>query len=38
MNINKDPLHVPNGPITSSKMKALKEALNGLVSFNHDIN
>jgi hypothetical protein len=27
----KDPLHVRNGPITRSKMKALKEALNGLV-------
>jgi hypothetical protein len=30
-NINKDPLHVPNGPITRSKSKALKEALNALV-------
>jgi len=30
-NINKDSLHVPNGPITRSKMKVLKEALNGLV-------
>jgi hypothetical protein len=30
-NTNKDPLHVPNGPITQSKSKALKEALNALV-------
>ena len=30
-NTNKDPLHVPNGPMTQSKMKALKEALNTLV-------
>jgi len=30
-NTNKDPLHVPNGPIIMSKMKALKEALKGLV-------
>jgi hypothetical protein len=30
-NINKDSLHVPNGQITRSKMKVLKEALNGLV-------
>jgi hypothetical protein len=27
----KDPLHIPNEPITTSKEKALKEALNGLV-------
>jgi hypothetical protein len=27
----KDPLHVPNGPIIRSKVKALKEALNELV-------
>ena len=27
----KDPLHVPNGPMTWSKTKALKEALNALV-------
>jgi hypothetical protein len=27
----KDPLHVPSGPITRSKAKALKEALNELV-------
>jgi hypothetical protein len=27
----KDPLHVPNKPITRSKVKALKEALTGLV-------
>jgi len=27
----KDPLHVPSEPITRSKVKALKEALNGLV-------
>jgi hypothetical protein len=30
-NINKDPLHVLNGLFTRSKMKALKEVLNGLV-------
>ncbi|KAL3575142.1 hypothetical protein D5086_023243 [Populus alba] len=30
-NISKDPLHVPNGPITRSKTKTLKEALNALV-------
>ena len=30
-NTNKDPLHVPNGPITRSKTKTLKEALNALV-------
>jgi len=28
-NTSKDPLHVPNGPMTRSKTKALKEALNG---------
>ena len=27
----KDPLHILNEPITRSKTKALKEALNGLV-------
>jgi len=27
-NTSKDPLHVPNGPMTRSKTKALKEALN----------
>jgi hypothetical protein len=27
----KDSLHIPNGPITRSKAKALKVALNGLV-------
>jgi hypothetical protein len=27
----KDPLHVPNGPIIRSKVKALKKALNELV-------
>ena len=27
-NTSKDPLHVPNGPMTWSKTKALKEALN----------
>ena len=26
-NTSKDPLHVPNGPMTRSKTKALKEAL-----------
>jgi hypothetical protein len=26
-----DPLHVPNGPMTRSKTKALKETLNALV-------
>ena len=31
INISKDPLHVPNGPITRSKSKTLKEALNALV-------
>jgi hypothetical protein len=30
-NISKDPLHVPNVPMTRSKTKALKEALNALV-------
>jgi hypothetical protein len=30
-NTSKDPLHVPNGPMTQSKTKALKEALNALV-------
>jgi hypothetical protein len=30
-NTRKDPLHVPNGPMTRSKTKALKEALNALV-------
>jgi hypothetical protein len=30
-NTNKDSLHVPNGPMTQSKIKALKEALNTLV-------
>ena len=30
-NTSKDPLHVPNGPMTWSKTKALKEALNALV-------
>ena len=30
-NTNKNPLHVPNGPMTRSKIKALKEALNALV-------
>ena len=28
---NKDPLHIPNGPIIRSKAKALKEPLNGLI-------
>jgi hypothetical protein len=31
MNINKDPLHVPNKLITKSEMKAMKESLNGLI-------
>jgi hypothetical protein len=31
INTNKDPLHVPNGPMTRSKTKTLKEALNALV-------
>jgi hypothetical protein len=30
-NTGKDPLHVPNGPMTRSKTKTLKEALNVLV-------
>jgi len=30
-NTSKDPLHVPNCPMTSSKTMALKEALNALV-------
>jgi len=30
-NTSKVPLHVPNGPMTRSKTKALKEALNALV-------
>jgi len=30
-NTSKEPLHVPNGPMTRSKTKALKEALNALV-------
>jgi hypothetical protein len=30
-NTSKDPLHVPNGLMTRSKTKALKEALNALV-------
>jgi hypothetical protein len=30
-NTNKDPLHVPNGPMTRSKIKTLKEAMNALV-------
>jgi hypothetical protein len=30
-NTNKDPLHIPNGPMTQSKIKTLKEALNALV-------
>jgi hypothetical protein len=30
-NTSKDPLHVSNGPMTWSKTKALKEALNALV-------
>ena len=28
---SKDLLHVPNGPMTRSKIKALKQALNALV-------
>ena len=31
INTSKDPLHVPNGPMTRSKTKALKEALNAFV-------
>ena len=30
-NTNKDPLHVPNGPMTWSKTKTLKQVLNALV-------
>jgi hypothetical protein len=30
-NTSKDPLHVSNGPMTRSKTKTLKEALNALV-------
>jgi len=30
-NTSNDPLHVPNGPMTQSKTKALKEALTALV-------
>jgi hypothetical protein len=30
-NTSKDPLHVPNSPMTRSKTKTLKEALNALV-------
>jgi hypothetical protein len=30
-NTSKDPLHISNGPMTRSKTKALKEALNALV-------
>jgi len=30
-NTSKDPLHVPNGPMNRSKIKALKEALNALI-------
>ena len=30
-NTSKDPLHVPNGPMTQSKTKALKKALTALV-------
>ena len=30
-NMNKDPLHAPNGPMTRSKTKALKEAMNAMV-------
>ncbi|XP_011048931.1 PREDICTED: uncharacterized protein LOC105142821 [Populus euphratica] len=30
-NASKDPLHVPNGPMTRSKTKGLKETLNALV-------
>jgi hypothetical protein len=31
LNHAKDPLEVPNGPITRAKAKKFKEALNGLV-------
>lgn len=37
-NINKNPLHIPNGSITKFDMKTLKEALNRLASFGHDRN
>jgi hypothetical protein len=30
-NISKDPLHVPNGPMTRSKTKVFKKVLNALV-------
>ena len=30
-NTSKDPLHVPNGPMTRYRTKALKEAMNALV-------
>jgi hypothetical protein len=30
-NTSNNPLHVPNGPMTRSKTKTLKEALNALV-------
>ena len=30
-NTSKDPLHVSNGPMTRSRTKALKEAMNALV-------
>jgi hypothetical protein len=30
-NTSKDPLHVPNGPMTWSMTKALKETLNALI-------
>jgi len=30
-NTSKDPLHVPNGPLTWSKTKTLKKTLNALV-------
>ena len=30
-NTSKDPLHFPNGPMTRSKTKALKETLSALV-------
>jgi homoserine trans-succinylase len=30
-NTSKDPLHVPNGPLTRSKTKALKKTLNPLI-------
>ena len=31
LNTSKDPLHVPNGSMTRSRTKALKEAMNALV-------